>query len=424
MAKKKLWSYTAGRRPNRVTVFEREPGGVLYAKCWDPSMSGGMGDMRKRSLGYRDKNRARAYALEQAAKFERGDAVLTDGRVTLETVFALYRQERTPRKKPSEQKADDRRIEMWTRALGKDRDPLKISLRDWEQFLDARSVGLIDARGCVAPEGKRRQVRARTIEADCRWMKGVFNWATKWMDGAGHYLLPENPIRGFEVPAEKNPRRAVMTQARYEKLLEVASEVTMEVPVHGAAQRTRSYLPELLVLANETGRRLSAILGLRYENLRLKKTPAAPDGAISWPSDTDKQGRSWDAVPISQDARAVLNQILRDHPGIGAAPLFPSPTDSLEPVDRWLADKWLRKAERLAGLRPQEGSLWHAFRRKAATELKGAGVMLARTGTETGTPHLTGVSAGFPQPFVVLEIDFGGRWGTRTLDLLHVRQAL
>ena len=37
---------------------------------------------------------------------------------------------------------------------------------------------------------------------------------------------------------------------------------------------------------------------------------------------------------------------------------------------RHLADAWLRKAERLAGLEPQKGSLWHAYRRKWATERK------------------------------------------------------
>ena len=35
-----------------------------------------------------------------------------------------------------------------------------------------------------------------------------------------------------------------------------------------------------------------------------------------------------------------------------------------------LASTWLRKAERLAGLPPQAGSLWHAYRRKWATERK------------------------------------------------------
>ena len=40
------------------------------------------------------------------------------------------------------------------------------------------------------------------------------------------------------------------------------------------------------------------------------------------------------------------------------------------PITRHLADAWLRKAEKLAGLQTQKGSLWHAFRRKWATERK------------------------------------------------------
>lgn len=35
-----------------------------------------------------------------------------------------------------------------------------------------------------------------------------------------------------------------------------------------------------------------------------------------------------------------------------------------------LASKWLRQAEELAGLETQKGSLWHAYRRKWATERK------------------------------------------------------
>jgi hypothetical protein len=50
-----------------------------------------------------------------------------------------------------------------------------------------------------------------------------------------------------------------MTQDRYEQHLKVAHQVTMEVMAGGKIRVERSYLPELVVLANETGRRLSAI---------------------------------------------------------------------------------------------------------------------------------------------------------------------
>ena len=75
-------------------------------------------------------------------------------------------------------------------------------------------------------------------------------------------------------------------------------------------------------------------------------------------------------VPVSPSVRAALDRILTERPGIGAAPLFPSPGDPTQPMTRHLADKWLRKAEKLAGLEPQVGSLWHAYRRKWGSERK------------------------------------------------------
>ena len=31
----KCWKHSAGSRPNTVTVFEREPGGMIYARAWN-----------------------------------------------------------------------------------------------------------------------------------------------------------------------------------------------------------------------------------------------------------------------------------------------------------------------------------------------------------------------------------------------------
>ena len=72
----------------------------------------------------------------------------------------------------------------------------------------------------------------------------------------------------------------------------------------------------------------------------------------------------------SPPVRAALDRVLAERPGIGAAYLFPSPADPNRPIRYELASVWLQKAEKLAGLPKQEGSLWHAYRRKWATELK------------------------------------------------------
>jgi len=58
--------------------------------------------------------------------------------------------------------------------------------------------------------------------------------------------------------------------------------------------------------------------------------------------------------------RVVLDAMPR---AIGAVPLFPG-------VSYERASKWLRKAERLANLGKQDGSLWHAYRRGWATVRK------------------------------------------------------
>jgi hypothetical protein len=48
-----------------------------------------------------------------------------------------------------------------------------------------------------------------------------------------------------------------------------AERVTMHVERHGKRERLPSYLPEVLVIAEETGRRIGAVHQLRYRDLRL-----------------------------------------------------------------------------------------------------------------------------------------------------------
>ena len=143
----KKWKYAVGEKGETVTVYEREPGGPLYARAFDPMLRGGKGGYRRLSLGHRDRDRAKTYAHEQAAKLRQGRSDLSMGRITLGALFALYRTHRTPRKTPGVQGSDERLTEMWTRVLGAGKDPHSITLREWEAFIDARRSGAIDARG-------------------------------------------------------------------------------------------------------------------------------------------------------------------------------------------------------------------------------------------------------------------------------------
>jgi integrase len=363
--KPKCWCFTTGEQGSTVTVYERTPGGLLYARTLDRALANGGGGYRRLSLGHKDRERATTYALDQAAKLRHGRAELLAGKATLARLFAQYLANRTPRKTPYEQDADRRRAEMWARVLGAQKDAHLINLGEWERFVGARSSGAIDALGKPVPEEERRPVRARTVQQDCLWLRWVLGWAVTWRDMEGRYLLRENAVRGYVAPVEENPRRPVATTDRFDALRAVSNRVLMELRWDGAT-RQRSYLSELLDLAQGTGRRISAICALRFEDLQLD---AKPYGAIRWPAATDKQGRETTA-PISPRVRAALDRILRERPGIGARYLFPSPTEPSEPVAYERASKWLREGERLAGLPKQQGSLWHAFRRGWATSRK------------------------------------------------------
>ena len=367
--KKALWNHAEGEKGWTVTVYERAAGGLLYARAFDPSLRSGRGGYRRRSLGHRDRGKSEVYALDQAAKLRVGLAEITEGRVTLARVFAVYRSQRTPRKVPTEQRADDRRIELWTRVLGAQKDPNFISPAEWERFIDQRRVGEIDGRARLVPAKNRRLVGDRAIEGDCLWLRWTLNWATRWRDGAGRRLLRENGTLGLEVPTELNPMRPVSSDDRYEATRAVSDQVAMEIRWDGHRREQRSYLSEILDIANGTARRITAICRLRYEDLRLVNTAGSPHGAIQWPGETDKEGRARHA-PITAKVRAALDRIITERPGIGAAYLFPSPKDPTQPITKERAAKWLLEAEQLAELSKLRGGMWHPYRRKWATARK------------------------------------------------------
>ena len=178
-------------------------------------------------------------------------------------------------------------------------------------------------------------------------------WATNTRDPDGRYYLHEKPIRKFEIGTEKNPRRPAATQDRLDKIRAVADRVHPD-------------LRDMLDIVNGTGRRLSAMLQLRYQNWQAGH---GPKGAIAWPADTDKNGKEW-LAPVNAQVRAAIERILERRPGIGRAYLFPSPKNPQRPVSKDLASRWLKRAEKLAGVPKMDGSLWHAYRRKWATERK------------------------------------------------------
>src|SRR5437660_10579369 len=129
------------------------------------------------------------------------------------------------------------------------------------------------------------------------------------------------------------------------------------------ADRVRPLMPLLITLMDSTGRRLSSVLGLRWDDFDFEKE------SITWRPELDKKRRKW-VVPMPKIAKAALLKFRADNPAIGSALVFPMTNDPTKPVTRHLASDWMKRAYRYAGIVRQKGALWHAFRRKWATERK------------------------------------------------------
>ena len=183
-------------------------------------------------------------------------------------------------------------------------------------------------------------------------LKGALNWAQGVYEGR-EPLLTHHPLEAFRIPSERDPRRPVVSDTTTTALLAVADAV-------------HPYLRTLILLTRTTGRRLSAVLGLRWEDIDFH------DGTIRWRAEHDKLRRT----SVLPAARATLEELRRFRavqPGVGESPLFPHPKRTRHaggPVTRHVAAYWLRRAYEISRAPKPAGSLWHAFRRLWATERK------------------------------------------------------
>jgi len=359
----RTWSYRAGSRGCGVRVYERAPGGLLYAAAFDPSASNGRGGERRVSLGHRDREEAMRFADEQSARLRTGEGELRCGRPAVARILGLYLRHRTPMKSRNVQTEDLRQAYMWINFLGSNADLSKLSSRQWDGFVRGRRSGELDAHGeFVSDPAKRRSVRTRTVERDLKFLRAVCRWAIDFRDREDRLLLRLDPTAGREIPKPRNPKRNCASHDRVEKIREAVGSISMRVEWGGRREVLPSYLAEIFEIAIGTGRRISAVCNLRVEDFDLSESNAAPWGRINWPSKSDKQGKAWSA-PINRTVRDALKQAMRKRRAVGPGWLFPAPKDPTRCVRYDQVSRWLVKAERLAGLGPQEGTLWHAYRR-------------------------------------------------------------
>ena len=302
-------SYGAGEwGRNRVRVFP-DPKTGLFQIEWREN-----GRRLTRSLAHRDWVRAKRQADEVAAGFVGpeigGKAEAEPEPLTLETLFDIYGEEVTPTKTERVRHRDRSGTRMFLDFLGRDRRPETLSQRDWNRFIRERGAGRI------GPSGK--PVSNRTIEVDLKFLLAVLNWATKSRDEEGRLLLDSNPLRGLKTPKEKNPTRVVLSENEYQALLAVSRQVEWRFHV-------------ALVLAHETGHRISAIRNLRWSDIDIEGRE------VRWRAEHEKTGYEH-VTPITDEALAALEEARQRSSGHEDedAPVLPKPTDASRCVGRVL----------------------------------------------------------------------------------------
>ena len=210
------WSYKAGEKGrNRVRAYEKGVSGVIYLEFYELDAETGEEHRKRVSTGHRDREKAKQQTDRLAAEF--ADAVPeSKPGITLRALFDNYGAKRTPQVSERQQKHHRRSEELFCRYFGWSREPESLNRRDWDDFMNDRSSGAIDARGNAVAKDAREPVGPRRVQEDLQALRAVLNWA------AQTDLLSRNPTAGYPLPRDENPKRPRVTEQRYQAMLNVA----------------------------------------------------------------------------------------------------------------------------------------------------------------------------------------------------------
>jgi integrase len=354
--KEGCWWITLGeRRGQTVIVRQNRPEGVYILRAWRN------GGWKSKSLQTTDKDeafrRAREVQVELCAP-RPSAANSIQNRITLGDLWSRFSQECKSYvgKSLDHHKDAQSHARVLIGHFGTGFDVVRLSQDDVDAFVTARSAG-----GIVTEIDKDDQpIRTtpgspRTAEADINWLNRWLIWATTTQLPDGAAWLTRNPLKGLNKPHPKSQMRPATSQDRYEATLKAIDELLVES--HDDESRARWWQAWLtVVLAAATGRRLSAIRRLQWNDIDFARK------VIHWPAKTDKEGvYRW--IPLSDAVAAALLRYRDRRPAVESTWIFPAALNSDQPSDRHLFDDWLRTAEQRAGLPKLKGGLWHPFRR-------------------------------------------------------------
>lgn len=290
--------------------------------------------------------------------------------MTFGRLFDRYRDEHLPHRK----RASDRRREAIKKALtalenffGRGFKVEDFTPDHWRRYQSKREDGVIDHQGRkVEDPDKRKPVSAATADGQLQVLKQAFIWA------ADEALIDRVPARKMKPRTNEDPPRPIVTDDLLEGLREEAPKLTMRLRGDGENREVRTYLPEMIEVANGTGQRLGAIINLRRGDCLWDRSRY---GAIRWRGEHDKNKRTR-VMPITEPVRRAVDTQLEHLPTLLGReilheddPLWPAP-DSNGRLRKDVAIDWLQEAERAARGHHVKGFGYHAFRRRWATKNK------------------------------------------------------
>ena len=351
------WARSLGERGIRVRLFQMRRGGTFFRAVWQAGR--GKNGKNRKSLGTTDRGDAERQGKALLAALRAGEVgtVLPD-RLTLGDLWERYRttcQAYLGHSRGAQVDAASR-VSVLVAYFGTECDVRALDSDDVAAYTATRQAGGI----VVSDDRTTGTVRPRSAAADLTVLHRMLNWA-RTVRVRGARLLDANPLAGARRVSDPNPRRPVATWDRY-----MATRTAMRDAGTAAADETdrRQWVKaELaLVLAEGTGRRLGAIRQLRWEDVNWDQC------TIRWRAANDKKRKEW-VVPAGEQLIGELRQFRRAL-GAVAGWIFATERDPIAPMDRHVLARLLGTAEERAGLPKLDGGLWHAYRRKWATERK------------------------------------------------------
>lgn len=353
MAKRKTWSVSGIRHPKypgyTLRIAEHKPGGMLHVYRWVDGRQTQVSLKKTRAqLGCTPEEQKQAATdlaidtIEILATTPEGSSTPTPsvGPMKLRALATRYEDDGFAGRTPNYKRDSLAAIARVSEFVGADMAVMDLKLSHVEKYMAHR----------------KKQGHAAAGRSDLVALSIAINWAI------GNELLTDNPLAKAKVRQamriKAKPMRPVADKARYVALRFKARELP---PAFGV----------LLDLTWHTGRRISAILGLRWQDVSFNKPADAPNGSVTWYAGAVGDNKKHEHTrPMNSAASAALKAWQKETGGIGAQWVFPSETDYSKSLERHTTKKWLRRAETLAELDHLKHGGWHMFRRGWATERK------------------------------------------------------